>query len=88
MSFAAEGGQRVGAAAAAGGAEHRESSKKAAILATLRRPEGATLKQFMNPTGWQPHTVRGFIGEAVGQQVGLTVESTGRDGECCYRVTA
>ena len=27
----------------------------------LRRPEGATVAQIAEVTGWQPHTVRGFF---------------------------
>lgn len=67
----------------------REGSKKAVILAMLRNPEGATLGQIMEVTGWQPHTVRGFISGAVGKQLGLKVESTRTEkGERRYRITA
>ena len=39
----------------------RDGSKKDLILKVLERPEGVTLKQIMAKTGWQAHTVRGFI---------------------------
>lgn len=67
----------------------REGSKKAIILAMLRSPEGATLGQIMEATGWQPHTVRGFISGAIGKQLGLKVESTRTEtGERRYRILA
>ena len=31
------------------------------MLALLRRPEGATIAQVQEATGWAPHTVRGFL---------------------------
>ncbi|MGG5890554.1 DUF3489 domain-containing protein [Falsiroseomonas sp. HC035] len=39
----------------------REGTKQAAVLALLRRPEGATVAQVVEATGWAPHTVRGFF---------------------------
>jgi hypothetical protein len=67
----------------------REGSKKAIVLAMLQNPDGATLTQIMEATGWKPHTVRGFISGAVGKQLGLKVESTRTDtGERCYRIPA
>jgi hypothetical protein len=38
------------------------ATKSDGILAMLRRPEGATSKQIEDATGWQPHSVRGFLG--------------------------
>jgi uncharacterized protein DUF3489 len=53
----------------------------------IRRPKGATLAEIMKATGWQPHSVRGFISGAVGKKMGLTVESTKNDdGERVYRL--
>ncbi|MBI2818138.1 MAG: DUF3489 domain-containing protein [Acidobacteria bacterium] len=69
--------------------EAREGSKKAAILELLRRPDGATLKDLMDATGWQGHSVRGFISGAIVKKMGLRVESTKHeDGERRYSVAA
>ncbi len=39
----------------------RTGTKQEAVLAMLRRPEGATVAQIAEATSWQPHTVRGFL---------------------------
>ena len=65
----------------------REGSKKAQVLAMLQRKGGATLKQIMDATDWQAHSVRGFISGALGKKMGLTVESARReDGERVYSI--
>src|SRR5450759_1364270 len=65
----------------------REGSKKAIVLEMLRREHGATLADIMSATGWQAHSVRGFISGGLGKKMGLTVESFKRtDGERAYRI--
>jgi hypothetical protein len=67
----------------------REGSKTEAILDLLKRPGGVTAKELMKATGWQPHSVRGFLSGTVGKKMGLTVVSTkGEDGERTYSVKA
>ena len=39
----------------------REGTKREKVLAMLRRPEGATVAQIADATGWAAHTVRGFF---------------------------
>ena len=39
----------------------REGTKQQAVLAMLRREEGATVAQIAEATGWASHTVRGFL---------------------------
>jgi hypothetical protein len=67
----------------------REGSKTAAILELLKRPGGATARELLKVTGWQPHSLRGFLSGTVGKKMGLTVTSTkGEDGERSYTVKA
>jgi len=69
--------------------EARDGSKTAKILELLKRPGGVTSKELMKATGWQPHSVRGFLSGAVGKKLGLTVTSIkGEDGERTYSVKA
>jgi hypothetical protein len=69
-------------------ASAREGSKTAKVLDLLKRPGGATLKELMKTTGWQPHSVRGFISGTLGKKMGLAVTSTkGEDGERSYSIT-
>ncbi len=67
----------------------RDGSKKAAVLALIRRPNGATLAELMEATGWQAHSLRGFLSGAVGKKMGLTVESfKAPQGERAYRISS
>jgi hypothetical protein len=65
----------------------REGSKKARILTLLKQAKGATLDEIMRATGWQAHSVRGFISGNLGKRMGLKVNSTRRSGgERSYRI--
>jgi len=57
----------------------REFSKKAVILDLLRRPKGATLGELMAATGWQKHSIRGFISGTLGKKMDLPVVSAKRE---------
>jgi hypothetical protein len=46
---------------ASGPRPSRTGTKQAAVLALLRRPEGASGPAIAAATGWAPHTVRGFL---------------------------
>jgi Protein of unknown function (DUF3489) len=63
----------------------REGSKAAQVLTLLCRPEGSTLNEIRNQTGWQAHTVRGFISRNLSKQ-SRKVRSFERDGERVYRL--
>ena len=53
----------------------RDGSKKATVLEMLNRKGGASLADIMTATGWQAHSVRGFLSGALGKKMGLTIES-------------
>jgi uncharacterized protein DUF3489 len=64
----------------------RENSKTAQVIALLRQPSGASLKAIMVATGWQAHSVRGFISGQLGKKMGLRVRSFQRDQERIYAI--
>jgi hypothetical protein len=67
----------------------RPSTKAAKILDLLKRPAGATLKELMKTTGWQAHSVRGFLSGALAKKMRTPVESSKRvDGERTYRISS
>jgi hypothetical protein len=67
----------------------REGSKTNKVLELLKRPGGVTAKELMKATGWQPHSVRGFLSGTIGKKMCLTVVSTkGEDGERTYSIKA
>jgi hypothetical protein len=59
----------------------RENSKQASIIELLKRPEGATIAQIVQLTGWQAHTVRGTFAGAFKKKLGLTIVSAKAKGE-------
>ncbi|MGB7721390.1 MAG: DUF3489 domain-containing protein [Bryobacteraceae bacterium] len=65
----------------------REGSKKATVLELLRRKTGATLAEIAKATGWQNHSIRGFISGTITKKMGLKVESAkNADGERSYKL--
>ena len=65
----------------------RENSKQATVIQMLRRPEGATVRQICETTGWQAHTVRGTFAGAFKKKLGLAILSDKTDGgERVYRI--
>jgi hypothetical protein len=65
----------------------RQGSKTAKVLDLLRRSGGATQKELMKATGWQAHSVRGFLSGALGKKMRLTVTSNkAQNGERRYSV--
>ena len=64
--------------------EEKRGTKAECILALLRAPGGATLEALMAATGWQAHSIRGFVSGKVCKELGLGVESVRRDGKRVY----
>ncbi len=60
-------------------------SKMELVMSMIKRPSGATLTEIMTATGWQAHSVRGFICVQP-KRLGFKVESFKREGERVYRI--
>ena len=65
---------------------HRGNSKQDHVLGLLRAPSGATIETITRATGWQTHSVRGFLAGVVRKKLGLTLQSEKSDGERVYRI--
>ena len=61
-------------------------TKAERIVEVLKRPSGASLRAIMDLTGWQPHSVRGFISAQLGKRMGFKIQSFKRNGERIYRI--
>src|SRR5260370_5838304 len=70
-------GPAAGSRAAAG----RPKTKADKIIVLLKQPTGATLKAIMVATGWQAHSVRGFVSGYLAKKMGLRVKSYRLDGD-------
>lgn len=65
----------------------RANSKQAQVIALLQRPEGATIPQICETTGWQSHTVRGTFAGAFKKKLGLDITSSKEaGGDRIYRI--
>ena len=65
----------------------RADSKQALVINLLQRPEGATIAQIMEATGWQQHTVRGTLAGTLKKRLGLTITSAKEaGGQRVYRI--
>ncbi|KPP82406.1 MAG: Protein of unknown function (DUF3489) [Rhodobacteraceae bacterium HLUCCO07] len=53
----------------------RAGTKQAQIIALLQRPEGASIGEIVEATGWQAHSARGMISGALKKKLGLVVTS-------------
>jgi hypothetical protein len=54
----------------------RPGTKQALMVEMLKRPEGATIQQIAEATGWRHHTVRGAISGTLKKKLGLSVKTT------------
>lgn len=64
----------------------RTGTKNAQVIAMLRDPTGTTIAAIMAATGWQPHSVRGFLAGVVRKKLGLNLVSDPGDGGRVYRI--
>lgn len=64
-------------------------SKHDAVLKMLRSNRGATVAELQKATGWQPHSVRGFLSGTVKKRLGLALKSEqGKTGDRRYSIAA
>lgn len=61
-------------------------TKAERVMTLLKSPSGASLRAIMDLTGWQPHSVRGFISAQLAKRMGFQIQSFKRDGERIYRI--
>ena len=66
----------------------RTVSKQAQVIEMLRRRQGASVVAITKATGWQPHSVRGFLAGVVRKKLGLTLVSEKSGDERRYRIVA
>jgi hypothetical protein len=64
----------------------RSESKQARIIAMLQTSSGATIAAMMHATGWQQHSVRGFLASVVRKKLGLNLVSVKNEAGRIYRI--
>jgi hypothetical protein len=62
-------------------------SKQSRVIAMLQSPAGATIAAMMKATGWQQHSVRGFLAGMVRKRLKLKLGSKKVDGNRIYQIT-
>jgi hypothetical protein len=64
----------------------KRPSKQDAVIAMLRRGEGATVDEVASATGWQRHTVRGVFSGTLKKKLGLILASAQEERGRVYRI--
>jgi Protein of unknown function (DUF3489) len=80
IAHASVGGEGKVKAAAA------NPSKLLTIIAMLRRPDGASIADLVDATGWKPNSVRGAISGAIKKRRLMKVISEVANGIRTYRI--
>jgi hypothetical protein len=62
------------------------SSKSETIRRLLERRGGASIAELSEATGWQAHSVRGYLSGTLKKKLGLTLISAKEDGGRRYRL--
>lgn len=77
----------VSAATAISGTS-RSNTKQAQVIAMLRAPSGTTIDAMTRITGWQQHSVRGFLTAVIRKKLGLDLRSEVSESGRVYRIVA
>jgi hypothetical protein len=64
------------------------NSKQSRVIGMLQSPAGVTIAVMMKATGWQQHSVRGFLAGAVRKRLNLKLRSKKADGERVYQIVS
>jgi hypothetical protein len=65
----------------------RPGTKQGSAIEMLRSKEGASIAALMEATGWQQHSVRGFLAGVVRRRLKLNLVSAVDAGVRTYRIT-
>ena len=63
-------------------------SKQSRVIAMLQSPAGTTIAAMMKATGWQQHSVRGFLAGVVRKRLKLKLGSEKIDGNRVYQIAS
>jgi Protein of unknown function (DUF3489) len=63
-------------------------SKQSRVIAMLQSPTGTTIAAMMKATGWQQHSVRGFLAGVVHKRLKLKLGSKKVDGQRVYQIAS
>lgn len=69
-------------------ATSKRANKQTKLLDLLRRPAGATVAALSEASGWQQHSVRGFLAGVVRKKLGLELMSAVESDQRIYRIVA
>ncbi len=61
--------------------KQRDGTKQATLIELLKRPDGVSLAEMVQATGWLQHTVRGAMAGALKKKLGLNIVSEKTDGQ-------
>jgi hypothetical protein len=64
----------------------KSGSKRSHVIAMLRSPAGATIDAMAKATGWQQHSVRGFLAGVVRKRLNLKLSSEKVNGNRIYKI--
>lgn len=68
-------------------AAQKSSSKQASVIKLLSRPAGTTIAKIIDATGWQAHSVRGFLAGVIRKKLKLPLTSETVGENRIYRIT-